>query len=115
MRGSPTSKLLRGGWTTLCSLDVVKNVGPLTAEQISALGARAKQAAMTGKYELFTTTNHFDSTAQKPLLAWLIALIRHITRLPTHAFPVFQLQHYAPVLDARKKSSRSCERRRAPG
>ncbi len=51
------------------SLDVVKNFKRLSAEQISALGARARQAAMTGKYELFKTTNHFDSTAQNP--SWL--------------------------------------------
>jgi hypothetical protein len=35
------------------SLDVVKNFKPLTHEQISVLGAKARQAAMTGKYELF--------------------------------------------------------------
>jgi aryl-alcohol dehydrogenase-like predicted oxidoreductase len=51
------------------SLEVVKNFKPLSAEQISALGARARQAAMTGRYELFKTTNHFDSTAQNP--SWL--------------------------------------------
>ena len=51
------------------SLDVVKNFKPMTAQQISALGEKAKQAAMTGKYELFKTTNHFDSTAQHP--SWL--------------------------------------------
>jgi predicted aldo/keto reductase-like oxidoreductase len=51
------------------SLDVVKNFKPMTPEQISALGARAKQAALTGKYELFKTTSHFDSTAQNP--SWL--------------------------------------------
>ena len=48
------------------SLEVVKNFKPLSSEQISALGTRAKQAAMTGKYELFKTTNRFDSTAQNP-------------------------------------------------
>jgi hypothetical protein len=41
----------------------------MTAEQITALGAKAKQTAMTGKYELFKTTSHFDSTAKNP--AWL--------------------------------------------
>ena len=51
------------------SLDVVKNFKPMTHEQISALGARARQAAMTGKYELFKTTARFDSTAKNP--AWL--------------------------------------------
>jgi len=51
------------------SLEVVKHFKPLSAEQISALGARARRAAITGKFELFKTTNHFDSTAQNP--SWL--------------------------------------------
>jgi predicted aldo/keto reductase-like oxidoreductase len=51
------------------SLEVVKNFKPLTHEQISVLAAKAKQAAMTGKYELFKTTSHFDSTAKNP--SWL--------------------------------------------
>ncbi len=51
------------------SLDTVKNFKPLTHVQISALADKAKQAAMTGKYELFKTTAHFDSTAKNP--SWL--------------------------------------------
>jgi len=51
------------------SLAVVKNFKPLTHEQISALAGKAAQAAATGKYELFKTTNHFDSTAKNP--SWL--------------------------------------------
>ncbi len=51
------------------SLEVVKNFRPMTVEQITALATKAKQAAMTGKYELFKTTSHFDSTAKNP--AWL--------------------------------------------
>ena len=51
------------------SLDVVKNFKPLTSAQISALADKTKQAAMSGKYELFKTTSHFDSTAQNP--SWL--------------------------------------------
>jgi aryl-alcohol dehydrogenase-like predicted oxidoreductase len=51
------------------SLEVVKNFKTLSAAQLAALGARTRQAAMTGKYELFKTTNHFDSTAQNP--SWL--------------------------------------------
>jgi aryl-alcohol dehydrogenase-like predicted oxidoreductase len=51
------------------SLAVVKNFKPLTHDQIAALAGKAKEAAMTGKYELFKTTNHFDSTAQNP--SWL--------------------------------------------
>jgi aryl-alcohol dehydrogenase-like predicted oxidoreductase len=51
------------------TLDVVKNFKPMTVAQISALAARTRQAAMTGKYELFKTTAHFDSTAKNP--EWL--------------------------------------------
>ncbi len=51
------------------NLEIVKNFKPMTNEQISALTTRTKQAAMTGKFELFKTTNHFDSTAKNP--TWL--------------------------------------------
>jgi aryl-alcohol dehydrogenase-like predicted oxidoreductase len=51
------------------ALGVVKNFKPLTNSQIAALGEKAKQAASSGKFELFKTTNHFDSTAKNP--AWL--------------------------------------------
>lgn len=51
------------------SLEVVKNFKPLTHEEMSALAGKAKAAAMAGKYELFKTTSHFDSTAKHP--SWL--------------------------------------------
>jgi predicted aldo/keto reductase-like oxidoreductase len=51
------------------SLEVVKNFKPMSNEQISALTGKAKQAAMTGKYELFKTTAHFDATARNP--SWI--------------------------------------------
>ena len=51
------------------ALDVVKTFQPLTREQISALAAKTKQAALSGKYELFKTTAHFDWTAKNP--QWL--------------------------------------------
>jgi hypothetical protein len=51
------------------SLEAVKNFKPPSAEQRAARGAKAKQAATMGKYELLKTTNHFDSTAQNP--SWL--------------------------------------------
>ena len=50
-------------------LDVVKTFKPLTTEQISALSDKARQAALTGKYELFKTSSQFDSTAKHP--SWL--------------------------------------------
>ena len=51
------------------AIDVVKNFKPLTPGQIAALAGKAREAAMTGKYELFKTTAHFDSTARNP--QWL--------------------------------------------
>jgi predicted aldo/keto reductase-like oxidoreductase len=39
---------------------------PLTQAQISSLLAKTKDAAMNGKYELFKTTQQFDSTAKNP-------------------------------------------------
>jgi predicted aldo/keto reductase-like oxidoreductase len=51
------------------ALDTVKNFRPMTDDQIAALGEKAKQAAHEGKFELYKTTSHFDSTAQHP--AWL--------------------------------------------
>ncbi len=51
------------------TLALVKNFKPLTHEQIVAVTAKAKQAAMTGKFEKFKTSAHFDSTAKNP--AWL--------------------------------------------
>ena len=51
------------------TLDVVKNFKPLTQAQITALAGKARAAAMTGKFELFKTTAHFDSTAKNP--QWL--------------------------------------------
>ena len=46
------------------TLEVVKHFKQLTPEQIAALAGKAKPAALAGKYELFKTTAHFDSTAK---------------------------------------------------
>ena len=51
------------------ALQVVKGFQPLTKEQISQLTSKVQQAAMTGNYEKFKTTNHFDATAMHP--EWL--------------------------------------------
>ncbi|HVW10059.1 MAG TPA: aldo/keto reductase [Bryobacteraceae bacterium] len=51
------------------ALGVVKTFKRLTPQQVEALGAKAKNAALAGTYELYKTTAHFDSTAQHP--AWL--------------------------------------------
>ncbi len=50
-------------------LNAVKSFKPLAPQQISALVAKTKTAAFEGKYELFKTSSHFDSTAKNP--SWL--------------------------------------------
>ncbi len=51
------------------ALNAVKTFKPMSPQQISALTAKTKTAAFEGKYELFKTTAHFDSTAKNP--SWL--------------------------------------------
>jgi aryl-alcohol dehydrogenase-like predicted oxidoreductase len=51
------------------ALEAVRTFKPLTDSQISALLARTQQAALTGKFELFKTTPHFDGTIANP--KWL--------------------------------------------
>jgi len=47
----------------------VRTFKPLTQKQLKELLAKTSKAASTGKYELFKTSSHFDSTAQNP--KWL--------------------------------------------
>ena len=51
------------------AFDAVKNFKPLTKSETEQLLAKTKQPAAHGEFELFKTTNHFDSTAQHP--EWL--------------------------------------------
>lgn len=51
------------------ALEAARTFQPLTAEQQRTILSKTEQAAMTGKFELFKTTNHFDGTAQNP--KWL--------------------------------------------
>ena len=51
------------------AFEVARTFQPLSQSQISALLAKTATAAKNGKYELFKTTSHFDSTAQHP--EWL--------------------------------------------
>ncbi len=48
---------------------VTRDFQPMSREEIAALLAKTDQAAASGKYELFKTTDEFDSTAQHP--QWL--------------------------------------------
>ena len=51
------------------ALNAAKTFQPMTADQTQAFLAKTQQAAITGKYEPFKTTNIFDGTAQNP--KWL--------------------------------------------
>ncbi len=51
------------------ALTAAKTFKPLTQAQVAAILGKTKEAAMTGKFELFKTTPHFDGTASNP--KWL--------------------------------------------
>ena len=51
------------------AFEVIRTFKPMSQEQVSALLERTAAAAATGKYEIFKTSEHFDSTAQNP--QWL--------------------------------------------
>ena len=51
------------------ALEAVRTLKPMNQSQVAALLARTKDAAMTGKHELFKTGTRFDATAQH--LDWL--------------------------------------------
>jgi hypothetical protein len=38
-------------------------------QQVAAILAKTKEAAMTGKFELFKTSSHYDGTIKNP--SWL--------------------------------------------
>ena len=44
----------------------VKSFKPMDEQELATLLAKSEQDAMNGKYELFKTTSHFDSTARHP-------------------------------------------------
>jgi aryl-alcohol dehydrogenase-like predicted oxidoreductase len=48
------------------ALEAAKTFHPMTRAEIAKLLARTKEVAMAGKYELFKTSSHFDSTAKHP-------------------------------------------------
>jgi len=56
------------------AFEAARTFQPLTKTQTEQLLSRTAQAAAHGEYELFKTTNHFDSTAQHP--EWLGEEIR---------------------------------------
>ncbi|MDQ6700527.1 MAG: aldo/keto reductase, partial [Acidobacteriota bacterium] len=48
------------------AFEAARSFKPFTETQLSALVAKTKQAAMTGKFEPFKTTAVFDGTAKHP-------------------------------------------------
>ncbi len=51
------------------AITAARTFRPLSAAQVKALLAKTAQAAVRGKFELYKTTDHFDSTARNP--QWL--------------------------------------------
>jgi hypothetical protein len=48
------------------AFDAVKSFKPMTRDEVAQLLQKTKEVAMAGKYELFKTSSHFDSTAKHP-------------------------------------------------
>jgi uncharacterized protein len=48
------------------AFEAAKTFQPMNREQVAQLLARTKEVALAGKYELFKTSSHFDSTAKHP-------------------------------------------------
>ena len=48
------------------AFEAAKTFAPMNRQQIARLLAKTKEVAMAGKYELFKTSSHFDSTAKHP-------------------------------------------------
>ena len=56
-----------------------KTFKPMSKEEVAALLAKTEKAAVTGEYELFKTSAHFDSTAHHP--EWLGGQSPHVDKL----------------------------------
>jgi aryl-alcohol dehydrogenase-like predicted oxidoreductase len=61
------------------ALEAAGNFRPLRKEEVAALLAKTAQAAANGDYELFKTSQHFDSTSRHP--EWLGGQSPHVDRL----------------------------------
>jgi hypothetical protein len=48
------------------ALEAGRSFKPLSSEQMAALRNKTRKVAMTGKLELFKTSNIFDGTAKNP-------------------------------------------------
>jgi aryl-alcohol dehydrogenase-like predicted oxidoreductase len=69
---SPASVVITGIDSTAVldqAFQAVESFRPMGTQQVAAILARTKDAAMTGKFELFKTSSHYDGTIKNP--AWL--------------------------------------------
>jgi diketogulonate reductase-like aldo/keto reductase len=69
---SPASVVITGIDSPLIldqAFEAVRTFRPLDQQQVAAILAKTKDAAMTGKFELFKTTSHYDGTIKNP--SWL--------------------------------------------
>ena len=48
------------------AFEAAKTFKPLSKTQLSTLMSKTREAALSGKYELFKTSIRFDGTAQHP-------------------------------------------------
>ena len=61
------------------AVEAARTFSPLSKDQVAALLAKTAQAAANGDYELFKTSQHFDSTAHHP--EWLGGQSPHVDQL----------------------------------
>jgi len=69
---SPASVVITGIDSTAIldqAFQAVESFRPMNPEQVAAILAKTKDAAMTGKFELFKTSSHYDGTIKNP--SWL--------------------------------------------
>jgi predicted aldo/keto reductase-like oxidoreductase len=61
------------------AFDVMRDFQPMSSEEVASLLARTAPVAAEGKYELFKTSSHFDSTAHHA--EWLGGQTSEVTKL----------------------------------
>jgi hypothetical protein len=61
------------------AIEAAKTFKPLSDTAVQALLAKTKDAAEDGKFELFKTSQHFDSTAEHP--EWLGGESPHVQQV----------------------------------
>jgi ABC-type branched-subunit amino acid transport system substrate-binding protein len=61
------------------AIQAAKTFKPMSAAGVESLLAKTKQAAADGQFELFKTSQHFDSTAEHP--EWLGGESPHVRQV----------------------------------